>query len=50
MPSRLPILAALLAALPAAAQVPGFEPGEQIDLAVEFLGIRAGEARSSGTQ
>ncbi len=43
------LLAVLLAAaaLPAAAQAPGFEPGEQIDLAVDFLGIRAGEARIS---
>ena len=42
-----PAVAALLAAaaLPAAAQVAGFRPGEQIDLAVDFLGIRAAEAR-----
>ncbi len=42
-----PIVAALLSAvaLPAAAQVAGFEPGEQIDLAVDFLGIRTAEAR-----
>ena len=33
------------AALPAAAQALGFEPGEQIDLALEFLGIPSGEAR-----
>src|SRR5574342_627271 len=46
MPRR-PIVAALLAAaaLPAAAQVSGFQPGEQIDLAVDFLGIRTAEAR-----
>ncbi len=41
------ILPALLAAAapPAAAQASGFEPGEQIDLTVEYLGIHAGEAR-----
>lgn len=33
------------AALPAAARGTGFEPGEQIDLSVSFLGIRTGEAR-----
>lgn len=33
------------AALPAAAQAPGFEPGEQLDLTVEYLGIHTGEAR-----
>ncbi|HEU4382782.1 MAG TPA: DUF3108 domain-containing protein [Anaeromyxobacteraceae bacterium] len=37
-------IALAAAALPAAAQS-GFQPGEQIDLAVEFLGIRTGEAR-----
>ena len=44
---RLRSLVALVlaaAALPAAAQS-GFQPGEQIDLSVEFLGIRTGEAR-----
>ncbi|HYQ82030.1 MAG TPA: DUF3108 domain-containing protein, partial [Anaeromyxobacteraceae bacterium] len=42
-----PIVAALLTAVafPAAAQVAGFQPGEQIDLAVDFLGIRTAEAR-----
>ena len=47
-PMRLRSLAALLAAaaaLPAAAEVSGFQPGEQIDLAVDFLGIRTGEGR-----
>ena len=40
------LVAALLAAaaLPAAA-APGFEPGERIDLSIDFLGIRTGEAR-----
>lgn len=33
------------AALPAAAQPPGFEPGEQLDLTIEYLGIHTGEAR-----
>ncbi len=45
---RLRSLAAVVlaaAALPAAGQAPGFEPGEQIDLALEFLGIPSGEAR-----
>ncbi len=44
---RLRSVVALLlaaAALPATAQT-GFQPGEQIDLAVDFLGIRTGEAR-----
>lgn len=40
-------LVSLLAAvaLPAAAQTPGFQPGEQIDLVVDFLHLRAGQAR-----
>ena len=40
------LAAALLAAAPPArAQARGFEPGEQIDLAVDYLGVRTGEAR-----